>query len=208
MYWYLCHCDFSFLVKSFRWVILPAGLTRAIGFLYYVYMACLCMFSTNAINILAGLNGVEGGQSLVIALSIALNDVCQLYLNPAKKDAHLNSLYFLLPFMGVTLGYLRHNWYLQVQRLTFFRYPAKAFGGDTYCYFAGMTFAVVGILGNFSKTVLLFMIPQIFNFIYSCPQLFHIVECPRHRMPKYAFSPCSRLDLMRKQDSLKRPHSP
>lgn len=47
-----------------------------------------------------------------------------------------------------------------------------------------MTFAVVGILGHFSKTLLLFFIPQIFNFLYSVPQLFHFVPCPRHRMPK------------------------
>lgn len=48
-----------------------------------------------------------------------------------------------------------------------------------------MTFAVVGILGHFSKTLLLFFIPQIVNFLYSVPQLFHLVPCPRHRMPKY-----------------------
>ena len=49
---------------------------------------------------------------------------------------------------------------------------------------AGMTFAVVGILGHFSKTMILFFLPQIFNFALSLPQLFHLVECPRHRMPK------------------------
>lgn len=48
-----------------------------------------------------------------------------------------------------------------------------------------MTFAVVGILGHFSKTILLFFIPQIINFIYSVPQLFHFIPCPRHRLPKY-----------------------
>lgn len=48
-----------------------------------------------------------------------------------------------------------------------------------------MTFAVVGILGHFSKTLLLFFIPQIINFLYSIPQLFHFVPCPRHRLPKY-----------------------
>lgn len=48
-----------------------------------------------------------------------------------------------------------------------------------------MTFAVVGILGHFSKTLLLFFIPQIINFLYSIPQLFHFVPCPRHRMPKH-----------------------
>lgn len=65
------------------------------------------------------------------------------------------------------------------------RYPASVFVGDTFCYLSGMTFAVVGILGHFSKTLLLFFIPQIVNFLYSVPQLFHLVPCPRHRMPKY-----------------------
>lgn len=48
-----------------------------------------------------------------------------------------------------------------------------------------MTFAVVGILGHFSKTLILFFIPQIINFLYSIPQLFKFVPCPRHRLPKY-----------------------
>lgn len=47
-----------------------------------------------------------------------------------------------------------------------------------------MTFAVVGILGHFSKTLLLFFIPQIINFLWSCPQLFKLVPCPRHRLPR------------------------
>jgi UDP-N-acetylglucosamine--dolichyl-phosphate N-acetylglucosaminephosphotransferase len=57
--------------------------------------------------------------------------------------------------------------------------------GDTFCYFSGMTLAVVAILGHFSKTLLLFFIPQVGNFVYSLPQLFHLVPCPRHRLPKY-----------------------
>ena len=48
-----------------------------------------------------------------------------------------------------------------------------------------MTLAVVAILGHFSKTLLLFFIPQIVNFLYSVPQLFHLIPCPRHRLPKY-----------------------
>ena len=47
----------------------------------------------------------------------------------------------------------------------------KVFPGDTFCYFSGMTFAVVAILGHFSKTLLLFLIPQIVNFLYSAPQV-------------------------------------
>ncbi|KAM0789901.1 hypothetical protein ACM66B_006743 [Microbotryomycetes sp. NB124-2] len=168
-----------------------------LGGLYYVYMSMLSTFCTNSINILAGVNGVEVGQALVIALSIALNDLLYLTLDvsllwPSSvsgerrligfgfargsaelADRHLFSLYFMLPLVGVCFGLLKHNWY-----------PARAFIGDTFCYFAGMAFAVVGILGHFSKTLLLFFVPQIFNFLYSTPQLFGIVPCPRHRLPR------------------------
>ncbi|VDP18948.1 unnamed protein product [Echinostoma caproni] len=63
-------------------------------------------------------------------------------------------------------------------------YPASIFVGDTFCYFAGMTLAVVGILGHFSKTLMLFFLPQIVNFVYSLPQLYALVPCPRHRLPR------------------------
>jgi len=83
----------------------------SVGWLYYAYMAFLSIFCTNTINILAGINGIEVGQSIVIALCIVANDV--LYImkpgHPAT-DAHLFSLYFLLPFIGVSLGLLYHNW--------------------------------------------------------------------------------------------------
>lgn len=65
------------------------------------------------------------------------------------------------------------------------RYPARAFPGDTLCYVTGMAFSVVGIQGHFSKTLLLFFLPQIFNFVLSCPQLFGLVRCPRHRLPRF-----------------------
>lgn len=48
------------------------------GILYYVYMGMLAVFCTNAINILAGINGIEAGQSLVIAASIIVFNVVEL----------------------------------------------------------------------------------------------------------------------------------
>ncbi|OJJ32168.1 hypothetical protein ASPWEDRAFT_116729 [Aspergillus wentii DTO 134E9] len=149
-----------------------------LGWLYYAYMAAVAIFCPNAINMLAGVNGVEVAQSLVIAVLLIANDL--LYLAPFAPfphpavDSHLFSMYFLLPFVGVSLALLSHNWY-----------PSQVFVGDTYCYFAGMVFAVVGILGHFSKTLLLLFIPQIFNFLYSTPQLFKLIPCPRHRLPKF-----------------------
>jgi hypothetical protein len=70
----------------------------------------MTIFSTNGINILAGINGIEVAQSVVIAVLIVINDV--LYLSPftayphPATDSHLFSLYFLLPFIGVSLALL------------------------------------------------------------------------------------------------------
>ncbi|CAH1796753.1 unnamed protein product [Owenia fusiformis] len=143
-----------------------------LGFLYYIYMGMLAVFCTNAINILSGINGLECGQSFIIAVSIVTFNIMEL--TGQFSDAYIFSLYFMMPFTGVCLALLIHNWY-----------PSRVFVGDTFCYFAGMTFAVVAILGHFSKTLMLFFIPQVFNFLYSVPQLFHFIPCPRHRLPKY-----------------------
>ncbi|KAL1959726.1 hypothetical protein VTO42DRAFT_1312 [Malbranchea cinnamomea] len=149
-----------------------------LGWMYYLYMAAVAIFCPNSINMLAGINGIEVAQSIAIALLLLINDF--LYLPPfmpnlhPATDSHLFSVYFLVPFIAVSLALLWHNWY-----------PARVFVGDTYCYFAGMVFAVVGILGHFSKTLLLLFIPQMFNFLYSTPQLFHIIPCPRHRLPRF-----------------------
>ncbi|KAM3921143.1 UDP-N-acetylglucosamine--dolichyl-phosphate N-acetylglucosaminephosphotransferase [Leptodactylus fuscus] len=155
--------------KPFRPIL---GLHVDLSILYYVYMGMLAVFCTNAINILAGINGLEAGQSLVIAGSIIIFNIAEL--NGDFSDDHLFSLYLIIPFFFTTLGLLYHNWY-----------PSRVFVGDTFCYFAGMTFAVVGIIGHFSKTMLLFFIPQVLNFLYSLPQLLNIIPCPRHRLPRF-----------------------
>ncbi len=43
-----------------------------VGALYYVYMIMVAIFTTNAINIYAGVNGIEVGQSIVTACGVAL----------------------------------------------------------------------------------------------------------------------------------------
>ncbi|KAG7120474.1 UDP-N-acetylglucosamine--dolichyl-phosphate N-acetylglucosaminephosphotransferase like protein [Verticillium longisporum] len=147
-----------------------------LGPLYYFYMACVAMFCPQSINMLAGINGIEVSQCLVVSLLLALNDALYLltpYPHPAT-DSHLFSLYLLLPWIGVSAALLCHNWY-----------PARVFVGDTYCYFSGMVFATVGILGHFSKTLGLLLVPQLANFLYSTPQLFGLVPCPRHRLPRF-----------------------
>lgn len=154
-----------------------------LGSLYYLYMSLLSTFCTNSINIIAGINGVEVGQAIVISISLCINSLLYLDSRAGMQGSrsstellrrHLFSLYLLLPLTAVCMALFSWN-----------RYPARVFVGDTFCYFAGMVFSTVGILGHFSKTVLLFFVPQIFNFVLSCPQLFGLVPNPRHRVPRY-----------------------
>ncbi|EKU22148.1 UDP-N-acetylglucosamine--dolichyl-phosphate N-acetylglucosaminephosphotransferase [Nannochloropsis gaditana CCMP526] len=146
-----------------------------LGLFFMIYMALLAVFCTNAINIYAGINGLEAGQSLVIAVGVLAFTLTEiLYENDGKASpTQVLSLTLVLPFIGVVLGLLYHNFY-----------PARAFVGDTFCYFAGMTFAVIGVHGHFSKTLCFLFLPQIANFLLSLPQLFKIVPCPRHRLPR------------------------
>lgn len=174
------YVDFSVtyvLIPRFVQEFLNTTMTSVdLGALYYVYMASVAIFCPNSINILAGVNGLEVGQSIVLAVIFLINDILYLTMgvNEHAQESHLFSLLLIIPFLGVSIALFKWN-----------RWPAKVFVGDTYCYFAGMVFAVVGILGHFSKTTLLFFLPQIINFLYSAPQLFGLVPCPRHRLPKF-----------------------
>lgn len=150
------------------------GAIVELGYLFLVFMGLLAVFCTNAINIMAGINGLEAGQSYVVACSILFFKLYEISLEDGSSLRHQQfTIVTILPFIAATLALLKNNWF-----------PAKVFVGDTFCYFAGMTFAVVGIHGHFSKTLLLLLLPQIFNFIISIPQVFKIVPCPRHRLPR------------------------
>ncbi|CAK5236107.1 unnamed protein product [Aphanomyces euteiches] len=152
----------------------PDGGIVDLGYVYYLYMGMMAVFCTNAINIYAGCNGLEAGQSFVIGLAVVTLNLTQIIRGLDFQHYHLFALVIMIPFLMTTLGLLHHNWY-----------PSRVFVGDTFCYYAGMTIAVAGILGHFSKTLLLFFTPQILNFLYSIPQLFKFVPCPRHRLPKF-----------------------
>ncbi|XP_077240165.1 uncharacterized protein LOC143881064 [Tasmannia lanceolata] len=147
-----------------------------LGWIYKLYMGLLAVFCTNSINIHAGLNGLEVGQTVVIASAILVHNVMQIgaSTDPEYKQAHAFSIYLVQPLLATSLALFSYNWY-----------PSSVFVGDTYTYFAGMAMAVVGILGHFSETLLLFFLPQVLNFLYSCPQLFKIIPCPRHRLPRF-----------------------
>eukprot|EP01016_Furgasonia_blochmanni_P033007 TRINITY_DN3417_c0_g1_i8.p1 TRINITY_DN3417_c0_g1~~TRINITY_DN3417_c0_g1_i8.p1 ORF type:complete len:359 (+),score=103.27 TRINITY_DN3417_c0_g1_i8:72-1079(+) len=131
------------------------GDTITLGFLYYIYMGMLAVFCTNSINIYAGINGLEAGQSMIIACAILIHNIVEIHLSTSDdySSKHMLSVMVITPYLLSTLALFKFN-----------KYPSQVFVGDTFCYFSGMTFAVCGILGTFSKTLLLFFIPQILNF--------------------------------------------
>ncbi|XP_041028637.1 LOW QUALITY PROTEIN: UDP-N-acetylglucosamine--dolichyl-phosphate N-acetylglucosaminephosphotransferase-like [Juglans microcarpa x Juglans regia] len=147
-----------------------------LGWIYKLYMGLLAVFCTNSINIHAGLNGLEVGQTVVIASAILIHNTMQIgaSTDPEYKQAHAFSIYLVQPLLATSLALLSYNWY-----------PSSVFVGDTYTYFAGMTMAVVGILGHFSETLLIFFAPQVLNFLLSLPQLSGLVPYPRHRLPRF-----------------------
>lgn len=178
------------LVPGFLSQTLGLSNTVPLGPMYFIYMGMLAVFCTNSINIYAGINGLEVGQSAVmagyiiahnlkeisdaeIALHLPTISALQKLFFQTQAQQHMFSLMLSIPFLACSVALLCFNWY-----------PSKVFVGDTYTYFAGMYFAVVGIFGHFSKTVLLFFIPQVINFLMSVPQLFGFVACPRHRVPR------------------------
>ncbi|KAL3534435.1 hypothetical protein ACH5RR_002896 [Cinchona calisaya] len=147
-----------------------------LGWIYKLYMGLLAVFCTNSINIHAGINGLEVGQTVVIACAILVHNVMQIggSKDPEYQQAHAFSIYLVQPLIATSLALFSFNWY-----------PSSVFVGDTYTYFAGMTMAVIGILGHFSETLLIFFTPQVLNFLASLPQLAGIVVCPRHRLPRF-----------------------
>ena len=161
------------LLQLFGGAVLPdtMGLVD-LGRAYSLYMVLLVVFCTNAVNIYAGVNGLECGQVYVIACSILTMAAIELQNN--RSENYTLSIVFLPPFIATTLALLRSNWY-----------PAQVFVGDTFTNYAGMALAVVAILGHFPVMLLLLMAPQLVNFVVSIPQLFKLRPCPRHRLPTY-----------------------
>lgn len=174
-------CVYYFNYRDRTTILLPNFLAEPLnlstrfnlGIFYYIFMVMFVIFCTNAINIYAGINGLEVGQTIVWTVSILIYNVVEITTKSHCDEVHALSLQMFTPFLFCISALYRFN-----------RYPARVFVGDSFCYFAGITIAVVGVLGHFSEETLAFAFPQVFNFVLSVPQLFKFVPCPRHRLPK------------------------
>ena len=164
------------LVQSIGERLLPGphvGASLGLGPLHALILALICVFCTNSINIYAGVNGLESGQTAIISFSVILYALRHM-AEAADADRKAMTLLLQLPFLGVCTALFRLN-----------RYPSKVFVGDSFTYFSGMVFAVTAITNHFSKSLMLFFVPQMANFVLSLPQLCGYVACPPHRIPTW-----------------------
>ncbi|KAH0486757.1 MAG: uncharacterized protein KVP18_002085 [Porospora cf. gigantea A] len=139
---------------------------------YRLIILGLSVFSTNAINIYAGVNGLEAGQAVVMCLTVIANILFKLAMGevtPHTTYCFIVSFAFLLP----TVALWKYN-----------KYPARLFVGNSFTYFAGAYFTVIALMGHSTRFLLPLFGPQFLNFLVSTPQLVGLLPCPRHRVPR------------------------
>jgi len=97
--------------------------------------------ATTTFNFLAGYNGLEAGQGIIILSALAL-------VTWLTGNAWLSVI--ALCMVASLIGFYIFN-----------KYPAKVFPGDIMTYSIGALIAVIAILGNIEKIAVLFFIPYI-----------------------------------------------
>jgi UDP-N-acetylglucosamine--dolichyl-phosphate N-acetylglucosaminephosphotransferase len=148
---------YIFIIAESNTSVSLFGYLFNLGPIYHIYMILWCIWCGNAINIYAGINGIEVGQTLIIAFGL-------LFFCSAKNA--------IISYIFVAVALLLHN-----------KYPASVFVGDSWCYLSGMFF--VAVARHETEQLAIIMFPQIINTILSLPELTGYKDCPRHRMPKY-----------------------
>jgi len=93
-------------------IIIPIGITGA----------------SNAFNMLAGFNGLEAGQGIILTLTLTII---------ALLSGNITAAILGIAMIGALIAFLKFNWF-----------PAKIFGGDSLTLMVGANIAVMSIIGN------------------------------------------------------------
>lgn len=82
-----------------------------LGYVYHLAMSLISVFATNSINIYAGINGLEVGQSIVIGLSVLAHHFIQLiyFAETTNHTISIISIYLMLPFVTTSLALFYYN---------------------------------------------------------------------------------------------------
>ena len=117
-------------------ILVPLGITGA----------------ANAVNMLAGFNGLETGMGIVAIGSLAII---------AYLMGQTTSLIILIAALGALLATLYYNWY-----------PAKILVGDVGTLTIGAIIASAVIIGNYEAAGVILMIPYMVDFLIKAKNHF------------------------------------
>jgi UDP-N-acetylglucosamine--dolichyl-phosphate N-acetylglucosaminephosphotransferase len=127
------HVDFGIFYSI---ILIPLGVTGA----------------ANAVNMLAGFNGVEAGMGIVAMASLAA---------VAYLTGETAAFLILIAAIGALLAILYFNWY-----------PAKVFVGDVGTLSIGAIIASAVIIGNFELAGVIVIIPYLLDFVIKAKNRF------------------------------------
>src|SRR3989344_753570 len=117
-----------------------------VGLLYPLFLIPLgVVATTTTFNMLAGFNGLESGQGIILLSALALVS----YLTGSSWLAVI-----CLCMVLALIGFIYYNWS-----------PARVFPGDVITYAIGVLIAAVTIVGNFEKIAVFFYIPYIIEVV-------------------------------------------
>ncbi|KYC44991.1 MAG: phospho-N-acetylmuramoyl-pentapeptide-transferase [Candidatus Methanofastidiosum methylothiophilum] len=118
-----------------------------LGLLYYIIVPIGITAASNLTNLLAGFNGEEIGLGVISTLSLS---ICIFLLGDIKTSIYL--LTFTLAFLAF---------------LTYNKFPAKIFPGDTGTLIVGATIASFSIIKNIEIIGAILLFPQIMEFLFK-----------------------------------------
>ncbi|MGC9132368.1 MAG: hypothetical protein ACP5HJ_01830 [Candidatus Micrarchaeia archaeon] len=124
-----------------------------VGILYpLIILPLAIIFMANAVNMLAGLNGLEAGLGVVASLGIAIFSL----LYGRIEGTLISSI-----LCASLLAFLFFN-----------KYPAKILPGDSLTYMEGVALASAVILGNIEKFGAVIFIPWLIEFVLKARSKF------------------------------------
>jgi UDP-N-acetylglucosamine--dolichyl-phosphate N-acetylglucosaminephosphotransferase len=127
-------------------IIIPFFGTIITGVLfYYIIVPIAFTGACNAINMLAGLNGLETGNGIIVIGGLTFLS----YLT-----GNINGLVLGLASLGALAGFLVFNYY-----------PAKIFPSDVGTFTMGAVIAIIAIITKLEFFAVVMITPQILEFI-------------------------------------------
>ena len=123
------------------------------GILYPLFLVPLGITgAANAVNMLAGFNGLEVGMGIVAVGSLAII---------AYLIGQTTSLIILMATLGTLVAALYYNWY-----------PAKILVGDVGTLSIGAVIACAVIVGNYETAGVIIIIPYVVDFLIKAKNRF------------------------------------